>query len=201
MRQNLTQRGLAHSTIMPTMLRGVDRERNRDLMQLADQVGRTRAGFRSADTGRVLGIISSRTDAAPNPGLLASLSQQLGQGGGGGFPWGPMMGQLNALRPAMGPMPGLGGPWGMQAPFQGGLPGPALGSIPPHIMANRAAWGNARAARLADRRAAMPNQWEQARLQRMAEAEKQSEEAWLGWINSPEGYLHALFHQQPNPWK
>lgn len=87
-RQSLIGRGLGNSTVLDTMLAGSDRERNADLGRLNDRVRQQALNTDASMTGDTLQFMERRNDQPPDMGLLASLMQSLGQGGGGGVPFG-----------------------------------------------------------------------------------------------------------------
>lgn len=78
--QQLARQGMAGTTVAPTMRMGYQREQESALNRLADQMQGTR-----------LGIMERRQDVYPDPNVLVSLAQAIGQSGGRG-PYGALSG-------------------------------------------------------------------------------------------------------------
>ena len=89
-RQEMTQRGLAHSTVLPAVLAGASRQRNRDLLALYDQLNQARVNARSQATGQIVNLIASKNEISPDPGAAAALGRGVGAGGGYGYGYGGM---------------------------------------------------------------------------------------------------------------
>lgn len=83
-RQRLTDRGLANSTVLDTMLSGVDREQAANLGRLYDRVRQQALQTDAGLSGDTLQFMERRTDEGPEMQLLAQLMQKLGAGGLGG---------------------------------------------------------------------------------------------------------------------
>lgn len=104
------QRGLGSSTVVDALNRQIERDRSAAQADNREQVQAQRAGIlmsRAGSTERLGGLIAqmmeARTDAGPDPRLLAQLAQQAGQGegagagGGGGMMSGGMSSDAGAL--------------------------------------------------------------------------------------------------------
>lgn len=89
-RQSLVGRGLGNSTVLDTMLAGVDRERAADLGRLNERMRQQTLATDSGLSGDTLQFMERKTETGPDFNMLAQLAQQMGQagygaGGGGGF--------------------------------------------------------------------------------------------------------------------
>lgn len=131
LRQEMTQRGLAHSTVLPMVLAGANRQMNQEIVGLNESLARQRMDARTQATSALVNLIASKRDAAPNPGMVAGLGQGYGAGGGSmaqmaamaqmGQPmmdprvaWGQHLARLAALQRGQqqAPPPAGGGFWG-----------------------------------------------------------------------------------------
>lgn len=77
--QNLTARGLANTTNLPTMQRGVNRDAQRSMTQLGDAMATNRYNQDRAMTGDLNQWIYNREDQAPSYDTLANLALGLNQ--------------------------------------------------------------------------------------------------------------------------
>jgi len=144
-RQEMTQRGLAHSTVLPAVLAGAARQRNRDLIALSNSMAEQRANARMATTDRIVSHIGSKNEAGPPPRMAASLAQGVGDGGGGMYGFGnpymmmqQQMMQQQQMNPQMAWQAHLARLRGLQASPMNNIPmrqqgfqGPPGGVLPP----------------------------------------------------------------------
>ena len=77
--QNLTARGLANTTNLPTMQRGVQRDANRAMTQLGDVMAQNRYNQNRQNTLDQTSWIFNRDDQGPNYDTLANLALGLAQ--------------------------------------------------------------------------------------------------------------------------
>lgn len=89
-RQNLISSGLGNTTIMGSMMRGVEEDRNRAMRGVEEaKAGREmglstqRAGAEMGASGGIADFIAARNDLAPDSSLYASLIQQAAAAGTG----------------------------------------------------------------------------------------------------------------------
>lgn len=113
---DLIGRGLGNSTVMNTMLAGVERERAAELGRLNERVRQQAIGTDAGLSGDTLSFMERKNETGPDFQMLAQLAQQLGQGGvgggafglgaigadafgggGGGMPMGGMMPMVNYM--------------------------------------------------------------------------------------------------------
>lgn len=80
--QDLVSRGLAGTTVLPSMRLGVERQKTQELNALEEQLRRERMGYDVALTGERLGFMERRTDQYPDYGPMMSMYGQYGQAGG-----------------------------------------------------------------------------------------------------------------------
>lgn len=96
--QRLVNRGFANSTLPATQQMGVERERSGARSRLASDLAQQRANYDMNIAQGKFGVMERRNDIAPDPAMLARLSEGLGQGGYGG---GPMqIGQPIGIHPS-----------------------------------------------------------------------------------------------------
>lgn len=153
LRQEMTQRGLAHSTVLPMVLAGASRQMNQELVGLNESLARQRMDARTQATSALVNLIASKRDATPNPGMVAGLGQGYGAGGGiyaqmaalaqMGQPvndprvaWGQHLARLAALQRGQAPPPAGGGFWG----GGGGGPVGVMGNFPGPVQALNPGW-------------------------------------------------------------
>ena len=79
--QDLLNRGLGNTTVRTAGQLGVQRNRDRAMLDQADVTAAQRLGILRDFTGDTLGFAERRTDAAPDMGQIAGLLQQLGAAG------------------------------------------------------------------------------------------------------------------------
>jgi hypothetical protein len=88
MMQNLAARGMAGTTIAPTMRMGLQREQTRELGALDERLRGQRLGYQTGLSGERLGFMERREDEYPDIRNITELMGALGQtgafGGGGG---------------------------------------------------------------------------------------------------------------------
>lgn len=88
-RQRLTDRGLANSTVLDTMLSGVDREQAANIGRLYDRVRQQALQTDAGLSGDTLQFMERKDETGPDTNLLAQLAMAMGRGGygggGGGF--------------------------------------------------------------------------------------------------------------------
>lgn len=82
--QDAVGRGLAGTTILPSMRRGTENSRAQAQNELADQVRQQQLGVDQQATQATLGFMERRDDNSPDLNQALALAQAMGQGGGGG---------------------------------------------------------------------------------------------------------------------
>jgi len=78
--QDLVSRGLAGTTVMPTMRAGYARQAEGDYGRLADRLRTQRTSAMAGLSGDTLGFMERREDEYPDQGLMTQLMQQYGYG-------------------------------------------------------------------------------------------------------------------------
>lgn len=81
--QDATSRGLAGSTLLPSMRRGTENSRAQAQNELADQVRQQQLGVDQQATQATLGFMERRDDNSPDLNQALALAQAMGQGGDG----------------------------------------------------------------------------------------------------------------------
>jgi hypothetical protein len=109
MQQDLTSRGLAGTTILPTMKLGVQREKSDALNRIDQQITQQRMNADASLSGDTLNFMERRTDQYPNEQLYAQMAQQYGQAGGGQPSYASMGGMGMDVGNSLYGMPGGGG--------------------------------------------------------------------------------------------
>lgn len=79
--QDLVGRGLAGTTIAPTMKAGYQRNMNADLGRLDERLRSEMVGYDTSMTGRMLDFMERRDDTYPNFGMYYPMFQQYGMYG------------------------------------------------------------------------------------------------------------------------
>lgn len=150
---DLASRGLLGSTVLGSVQRGVERERNDALRRVEDDIANRQVSADERLTGNLLGLVERRNDVGPNYDQLIQLRQALGAGGyagSGGYGTMPMQGQpmTGNARPPMtagGFNPGMAR---QMAPQPGGAPmgqgGMAFNQRQPWMAPNTGFTGNAK---------------------------------------------------------
>jgi len=85
--QDLISRGLGNTTVRSSMLRGVERDRTRELGGLRERNARLQSDYDERLSGDEVGFLERRTDSGPDLNGLLQIMDRAGAGGvgGGGF--------------------------------------------------------------------------------------------------------------------
>lgn len=81
--QDLVSRGLAGTTILPTVRAGIERQTAGNLARQAETMGMSVAGMMAQLSGQRLGFMERREDMYPNLGMYYGMLQNYGRYGGG----------------------------------------------------------------------------------------------------------------------
>lgn len=81
--QDSVSRGLAGTTILPSMRRGTENSRAQAQNELADQIRQQRLGVDQQNSNATLGFMERRSDNSPSMSELIGLAQALGNAGDG----------------------------------------------------------------------------------------------------------------------
>lgn len=79
---DLTSRGFAGSTVMPSIKAGGERQKQDALARLRERLRQQRLSVQTGIQGQKLGFMERRTDTYPDMGLYASLAKGLGNAAG-----------------------------------------------------------------------------------------------------------------------
>ena len=83
--RGLARSGLASSTVMPSVMRGVEEQRGQATRQLGEGLRRERIGYRTGIEGNRLGFEERINETGPSIQDIAAMASQLGTSSPGGY--------------------------------------------------------------------------------------------------------------------